>query len=111
MALRPVQVYSAQCDECGWVSIATDGEFMGFAATAAREAGWQVISHDRPSFIGSPLDIAYCPDHWHAECRECGRKETGTHASLLKAGWRSLSDNQTQALCPEHSTQERETWG
>ena len=111
MALRPVQVYSTQCDECGWVSIATDGKFMRFAATAAREAGWQVISHDRTSFIGSPLDIAYCPDHWHAECRECGRKATGTHASLLKAGWRSLSDNQTQALCPEHSTQERETWG
>ena len=71
MALRPVQVYSAQCDECGWVSITTDGEYMGFAATAARDAGWQVISHDQTSFIGSMRNAGNAGGKRPAPMRAC----------------------------------------
>lgn len=100
MALRPVTVVAAVCDECGWTALqAADGPVN--AGYRARRDGWQTFDDS---------DRAYCPDHWHVECERCDREASGSETGLLKAGWRHMSDGSVRALCPDHAKEWRAVW-
>lgn len=65
----------------------------GYADEAAEAQGWQIVGDGIRSHH-------YCPDHIHAECEECGRREVGELGRLEKAGWIDPR-NTGDSLCPD----------
>jgi hypothetical protein len=100
MALRPVTVVAAVCDECGWVALQAGDDRRGAGYRAGR-AGWQTFDDS---------DLAYCPDHWHVKCEQCDREASGSETGLLKAGWRCIDCRSGRALCPDHAKEWRTVW-
>ena len=59
----------------------------------ARKTLWQV----------SADGTAWCPAHWHVECRECARTTVGRYARLCDDGWRWDLGLGFAPLCPDCS--------
>lgn len=99
MSYLEEKFYSVACDHPGCGNTYDeygDGEWYGNkgdADTHSVEYGWQVI-HDGDSVRH------YCPEHHHAECRQCDAKETGSPTQLKKEGW-VYDDEGTVVSCPE----------
>lgn len=100
MALRPVTVMAAVCDECGWTALHAGDDRWGAGYRAGRD-GWQTFDDS---------DTAFCPDHWHVKCEQCDREASGSETRLLKTGWRLLSGRSDKALCPDHAKNWRTVW-
>lgn len=100
MALRPITVVAAVCDECGWTALQADGDRRGAGYQAGR-AGWQIFDDS---------ETAYCPDHWHVKCEQCERGASGSETGLVKAGWRLIDCRSGRALCPDHAREWRAAW-
>lgn len=71
---------------------------MSYADDIAAEQMWQTIGDDAIN------TRHYCPKHIHAECVECGRRETGEYLTLEGKGWDDLTDVDC-TLCPDCANQ------
>lgn len=71
---------------------------MSYADDITAEQMWQTIGDDAIN------TLHYCPKHIHAECVECGRRETGEYLTLEGKGWDDLTDVDC-TLCPDCANQ------
>lgn len=110
MSFQPVDQYTLRCDHCGACFCAQTWPYrpiVGLKPSLLREAlenGWQIDGA-----------TAYCPQHWHATCVECGVHTIASRNRLKRAGWLPAVETTDgwsasggapagdRLLCPEHA--------
>lgn len=95
-AYHGIPMLTMACDECG--TVLDDGEHGMYSTRALID---DVASMEWWQRVETPTGVRhYCPQHWHAVCADCGRRETGDAWVLLQQeGW--LDPEGPDGSCPE----------